>query len=372
MKELQTYWNRLTSGNESTPENNIDKDFPVPSLSAQLLKVLEIIKIFKELSLNFCQDFNLNLPALFSNLKRCSNFLTREELCRINIEIIDIVAKQGNESLVLWNKKMAESPLMIVFDMYLSSQDSQTISGISEVVYKVLFHTKIFDHCIWEIDVWLDAMKCAKKKHVPFIIEFINNTMHTLLQQSNKFNDEIIETFYSKVDSEQKNPSELLEDLLSDGQGNSVAANEKVEDILANQEQYFSCLVPAVVAAFPSLEDHKKKGCQLFVERTFTHILHRQYKPKLFLEIVNKYNSAISPGVYAYWELLCSCKQIKQSKESEFYPSESSMCESDLIDHLKYKFICTHALDNCSKPCLCVIKHIPQNLDIAYVRKVIW
>lgn len=67
---------------------------------------------------------------------------------------------------------------------------------------QVLVHTKIFEFCPWETSIWLESMKSSKAKHVPFIIEFINSAICSLLQNPNMFSDDIIETTFGKNSSQ--------------------------------------------------------------------------------------------------------------------------------------------------------------------------
>lgn len=59
----------------------------------------------------------------------------------------------------------------------------------------------MFEFCLWEIDVWLETLKSSKIRYIPFIIEFINNSMYTLLQNPSMFSDDIIDTLFGDAKS---------------------------------------------------------------------------------------------------------------------------------------------------------------------------
>ena len=77
----------------------------LPSHFEQLNKVLEVMQHFLITShYGYHHQYEMNVPKFFQSLKNSHALLTREELCNLNIKIVDIIAAQGEEAVVLWNK----------------------------------------------------------------------------------------------------------------------------------------------------------------------------------------------------------------------------------------------------------------------------
>lgn len=56
---------------------------------------------------------------------------------------------------------------------------------IHSYFFQVLWHTKLFDNCKWEIDVWLDAIKNTKSQHLSVVFELLNNSLKVSFAQPN-------------------------------------------------------------------------------------------------------------------------------------------------------------------------------------------
>lgn len=91
-------------------------DITVPSQSEQLTKILEVMQHFLIAShYGYHHEYEVNVPKLFQSLKNSHSLLTREELCSLNIKIVDIIAAQGEEAIMLWNKVSFKILLVMFF-----------------------------------------------------------------------------------------------------------------------------------------------------------------------------------------------------------------------------------------------------------------
>lgn len=83
-------------------------DVPIPSLSEELLTIVNVMKSFQSLYLKSGKDFDVDLPQMLSNIKKDNSLLPSDDLKKVYISIVDILSAQN--ALALWNKVIYKPP----------------------------------------------------------------------------------------------------------------------------------------------------------------------------------------------------------------------------------------------------------------------
>ncbi|GFU14421.1 nucleolar pre-ribosomal-associated protein 1 [Nephila pilipes] len=344
------YWNKVTIEGSVIMEDETLKDLPIPTLFEELLPLIEVIKLYKTLSCKLNRQCDLDLPVMLNNLKTCSTVLSYSDLSEVYVSLTDVLFDQY--AVNIWSKqKITDSPLTLFREVYLAAHRSRELAGARNILRKILKKTKIFDNCLWEIDLWLDALEYAKSKHIPEIFEFINEAIHFVLKQSNNF----IFDETGNYNNTKKN---------EDSRENETASEDS-----SSKKKTFSDFVLAVLHNLLLLEESKRKNCQMFVEKALDHVMHYQHSAKNFFTAVEQYKPVINPAIYDYWKFLSfSSSKIKICIGK--ICTGITPCNLDLIDHLRQNFISCHS--STVEVSLCDIKNYIGCLGRNSVRKVIW
>ncbi|GFR14200.1 nucleolar pre-ribosomal-associated protein 1 [Trichonephila clavata] len=351
MDKIHHYWNRVTSEATEIIEDKFLKDLPIPKLFEELLPLIEVIKLYKIFSCKLSRQCDLDVPLLLNNLKKCSTVLSHSDQSKIYLSVIDIFSEQYNATP--WTKqKKNNSPIIMILEVYLAAHRSGELVGARSILHKILLSTKIFDDCLWEIDLWLDAVECAKSQDIPVIFAVINEAIHSVLNESTKI------VFENKECIEKSNIKKT-----DDSSESETTCKES-----SNEKKLFSKFVFAVLENLKFLEKSKRKGCQIFVEKALDPLMHYQHSAK-FYAALEPYKSMINPAIYDYWRLLFSYSSNIEVSIDEVCTGNTS-CNLDLIDHLRQNFISYHS--SAVEISLCDISNLMGCLSKTSVRKVIW
>ncbi|KAG8191258.1 hypothetical protein JTE90_003270 [Oedothorax gibbosus] len=324
MKELQTYWSKITSGTSEDTDEVCDlNNVPIPSLLEEILTILTTIKSFQSLYLKSGMDFDVDLVHMLSSIEKDKNLLPFEDLQNVYLNIAELLSRQN--PLTMWNKDKGSTPLTVVVEFYQAAHKAGDLVKAKDLVYKVLLYTNVFDQCKWEIDAWLESLERTKSKHIRSIFGFINEALLDIFQHPKQF------------------------------------------AIRETNKQCFSKFVPATLNC---LQNSDIKGCQLFVERALTLIMHHQHSPQAFFQVVKPYKNIISSSLFSYWEILSSPKKISMDKIQSL--ADNAPCPLDLGGHLKRNFMANHSPETSVEICSCNLKNLLEELDANSVRKVIW
>ncbi|GFV99963.1 nucleolar pre-ribosomal-associated protein 1 [Trichonephila clavipes] len=350
MDKIHHYWNRVTSEATEIIEDEFLKDLPIPKLFEELLPLIEVMKLYKIFSCKLNREYELDVPLLLNNLKKCSTVLSHSNQSKIYLSVIDIFSEQYN--VTPWSKeKINNSPIVMILEVYLAAHRSGELVGARNILHKILLSTKIFDDCLWEIDLCLDAVECAKSQDIPVIFAVINEAIYYILYQPTKiiFEDE-----------------ECIEKSNIKKTGDSSERETTCKES-PNEKKLFSKFVFAVLENLKFLEKSKRKGCQMFVEKVLDPLVHYQHSTKL-LTALEPYKSVINPAIYDYWKFLFFYSSNIEICIDEVCTGNS--CNSDVIDHLRQNFISYHS--SAVEISSCDISNLIGFLNKNSVRKVIW
>ncbi|KAF8763306.1 Nucleolar pre-ribosomal-associated protein 1 like protein [Argiope bruennichi] len=354
--KLQKYWHKITYENSEILQDEAVKDLPIPTFSDELSTLIEVIKYYKTFSSELNREFDFDLPHMLNGLKICSSVLSSCDLSKVYSSVIDFCSKENSTSL--WNKqKVVDSPLLLIRDIYLEAHKSKEFSGVRDILYKILLCTNVFVGCQWEIDLWLEALECAKSRHIPIIFDFINETMHLLLKQQNKHIG----------DHEMPDVIGIKNEKNDDINENSALEDNEVLYIAPDQRS-FSNFVVAAFQTLQSLPENKTKGCQMFVEKALDPLMHYQHSPKNLFTAIQQYKPMITPYLYEYWKFLSSASEIKVPFESLCL--ENSTCTLDINDHLRQNFISTHS--SSVKLSSCNLNNLCESLNGKSIQRTVW
>ncbi|GBM25843.1 Nucleolar pre-ribosomal-associated protein 1 [Araneus ventricosus] len=353
---LQKYWHKITYEKSEILQDEAVKDLPIPTFSEELSTLIEVIKFYKTFSSELNREFDFDLPQMLNGLKICNSVLSSCDLSKVYSTVIDFCSKEN--SISLWNKqKVVDSPLALIRDIYLEAHKSKELSGVRDILHKILLCTNVFVGCQWEIDLWLEALESAKSRHIPIIFDFINETIHLLLKQNNHIEDQ---EMADVIDIKKNEKSDNI---------NESSATEDTEILyIPSDQKSFSNFVIGAFQTLQSLREEKTKGCQMFMEKALDPLMHYQHSPKNLFTAIQQYKSMITPYLYEYWKFLSSSIEIKVYFENLCLGNSS--CTLDINDHLRQNFFSTHL--SSVKLSSCNLNNMCESLNGKSIQRTVW
>ncbi|XP_015919110.1 nucleolar pre-ribosomal-associated protein 1 [Parasteatoda tepidariorum] len=367
---LESFWNKIVSGENIWLKDEALSGFPSPSCFEQLFAVLKVMKVFQEIYQNSQNNHSFNFLQMLHSLQKFES-LTKKELLLVRIELVDLIATQQQGTILLAKEDSKSIPFPPVLDVYLTAEEPEEILMATHLIHKVLWHTKLFDNCKWEIEVWLDAIKSTKSQDLSAVFELLSDSLKVSLAQPNLVSFESFDV-QGPVNSinEITDPLEMLKGIIDEDNDDHSGALE-VEPIEYSSERFcFSNLVPAILQQFASLNKKDKKVCRPFVENALLLVLHRQFSTETLFELVKKYEDSLDSTTFAYFDLLHSLKRDIQV-DSLISKTQSDACEKNLSEHLQQIFVILLKSDK-GNACSCTVDMTSFNPNQDSARNILW